>query len=504
MPTKVEVHPDSLKALKQIEEMAKGKNRIVFISGNFNILHPGHLRLLRYGAEIGDFLVVGVMADAIGHAIFSESIRLESVQETSWVDYAFILREPPEQFVGLLKPSIVLKGKEHEHLYNPEQTVVEQYDGRLEFCSGDITFSSIDLLRKQIENVNLSGISLPQGFLKRHGITIPGMIKRLKEFQKLKICVIGDSIVDEYIDCQALGMSQEDPTIVVTPLNSVRFIGGSAIVAAHAKSLGATVHYYSPVGSDEAAEYLTEKLKDYGVHSELFPEEGRPTTVKQRYRASNKTLLRVNHLRQHSISEKTQERIQQRLFEAISSSNLVIFSDFNYGALPQLLVDQIQQYCIQNNIPMVADSQCSSQVGDISRFHHTTLVTPTEREARIALKDYDSGLVVLGRKLCIQSHIKNIIITLGEEGALIYSNEEKHAELHTDRLPAFNSSPRDPAGAGDSLFTVSSMVLATGGDIWEASYLGSVAAACQTSRIGNVPLKPSEIQNELQRMQGVL
>jgi len=75
--------------------------------------------------------------------------------------------------------------------------------------------------------------------------------------------------------------------------------------------------------------------------------------------------------------------------------NLIIFSDFNYGCLPQLLVDQITSFCNEKGIMMVADSQSSSQIGDVSRFRGMTLVTPTEREARFAVHDFESGLVVL-------------------------------------------------------------------------------------------------------------
>jgi sugar/nucleoside kinase (ribokinase family) len=78
-----------------------------------------------------------------------------------------------------------------------------------------------------------------------------------------------------------------------------------------------------------------------------------------------------------------------------------------------------------------------------------------------------------------------------------------HAELSsknqwlTDRLPAFNTSPKDTAGAGDSFLTASSMASAVGGDIWQSAYIGSLAAACQVGRVGNIPLSPAEILKEI-------
>ena len=146
---------------------------------------------------------------------------------------------------------------------------------------------------------------------------------------------------------------------------------------------------------------------------------------------------------------------------------------------------------------MVADSQSSSQTGDISRFKDMMLLTPTEREARFAVSDFNSGLVVLAEKLRTKSRAKNIILTLGSEGLLAHAAQINNDEWMTDRLPALNTAPKDPAGAGDSLLTCSSMAMAVGADIWQSLYLGSVAAACQVGRVGNVPLSPSDIEIEL-------
>jgi sugar/nucleoside kinase (ribokinase family) len=67
----------------------------------------------------------------------------------------------------------------------------------------------------------------------------------------------------------------------------------------------------------------------------------------------------------------------------------------------------------------------------------------------------------------------------------------------SDRLPAFNPSPKDVSGAGDSFFMASSMALRAGADVWQASYLGSLAAALQVSRVGNLPLTTAELVREI-------
>jgi len=490
-------HASAVEAAAAIAQASRGAHKIVFVSGNFNIVHPGHLRLLNFAAECGDFLVVGIIEDGASNAVVPEQLRLQSVQSISVVNHALILRMPPEDFIAMLKPAIVVKGKEHEALENPERNAVESYGGKLLFSSGEVKFSSLDLLQREFLETNFQAIKKPVDYLSRHSFSTRTLAGLVREFAKLKVVVIGDLIVDEYINCEALGMSQEDPTIVVSPIHSDRFLGGAGIVAAHACGLGAKVTYLCVCGDDEAGHFARESLESYGVAIGVVVDESRPTTLKQRYRAKDKTLLRVSHLRQHDIAREPGNILLDKAQEALRDANLFIFSDFNYGCLPQYLVDELAACCRQRDIMMVADSQSSSQIGDVSRFHGMRLLTPTEREARLAVRDFSSGLVVLAETLRKKAGAKEIILTLGSEGLLIHAPDKNGDDFVTDRLPAFNVSPKDVAGAGDSFLASASLARAVGGSIWQSAFLGSVAAACQVSRVGNSPLTARELITEL-------
>ncbi len=196
-----------------------------------------------------------------------------------------------------------------------------------------------------------------------------------------------------------------------------------------------------------------------------------------------------------------QQQILAKLEPLLAETNLLVFSDFNYGCLPQPLVDRIIDMARKYGVILAADSQSSSQMGDISRFTGMDLITPTEREARIAVRNYEDGLVVLAEKLRNQSKAKNILLKLGEEGLLVHTwNDTIHATecgIQTDQIPALNSHPKDVAGAGDSLLIAGAMALACGGSIWEAGCIGSLAAAIQVSRVGNTPLRIEELAHKL-------
>src|SRR5262249_2514383 len=161
----------------------------------------------------------------------------------------------PECFIAKLQPQVVVKGKEHETADNPERSVLETYGGKLLFGSGEVRFSSLNLLQREYFELNLSTISIPQDYPLRPNFTPSDLKHALHKIQGLRALVIGDLIIDEYINCDPLGMSQEDPTIVLTPIESKTFVGGAGIVAAHARGLGAEVEFLTVTGADEAAEY---------------------------------------------------------------------------------------------------------------------------------------------------------------------------------------------------------------------------------------------------------
>jgi rfaE bifunctional protein kinase chain/domain len=471
--------------------------RIAFVSGNFNIVHPGHLRVLKFAADLADVLVVGLRPDSAPGVTMSGPLRLEGVKALSLVDHAILLDGDVTTFIAALQPEFVVKGVEFESGYNPEAAVVEGYGGELVFSSGGIQFSSSSLLRDEfLKPEPLPFLRNADGFPERYDLSAAAMRASLNKMSGMRVAVIGDIIVDDYILCDPLGMSQEDPTIVVTPFENQTFIGGAGIVAAHARSFGAEAHLLTVFGRDEAAGYARDSLGNMRVNVHGVVDETRPTTRKQRFRAWDKTLLRVNHLSQHAINKNHAQAILKGVIALLPKIDLLMFSDFNYGCLPQDLVDAICAEARIRGIPMAADSQASSQVSDITRFKGMSLITPTEREARLALRDTASGLAVLAVDLQEASGAENVLITLGESGMMVHGRG-RDGEYVTDRLPALNSTPKDVAGAGDSVFAATSMAANCGGDIWLAAYLGTIAAAIQVSRVGNRPIDVGDILHEI-------
>jgi cytidyltransferase-like protein len=158
--------------------------RLVFVSGNFNIIHPGHLRLLSFARSCGDTLVVGLFADGAAGTMVRFEDRKASLLALEAVNEVVAL-EPSELlgFIASLKPHTVVKGKEHEALSNSEQDAVSTYGGHLLFSSGEQAFSSRDLIRQELANpANFQG-RVPASFLNKHNLKKTNFWPALRHFQ---------------------------------------------------------------------------------------------------------------------------------------------------------------------------------------------------------------------------------------------------------------------------------------------------------------------------------
>lgn len=472
----------------------------IFISGNFNIIHSGHIRLFKYAKELADHLIVGVNGDKItpNFNLLSEKLRYEGVKSISFVDEVIICNTSVDKLILKIKPNLVLKGKEYENYENIEQKAVDKINSKLIFSSGDSHLSSTTLIRDYAKDLLNQEIEIKTEFLKRNNISRDNIINTLNIFKNKKVCVIGDIIVDRYINCESLGMSQEEPLVSMKPVSSNLFVGGAGIVASHSSMLGAKTTFYSVLSNDQNAIFVRNKLKEFGVKTKIFKDENRVTSLKTRYIHSKKTIFKTSELNSDSIGYLLKRKIIESLSKNMNKFDVLIFSDFNYGVLPDDLVKELILIAKKNKVLIAADSQSSSQIGDLLKYKNCDLILPTEREARITLRDENSGIIILTDKLRKILNFKYCILKLGSDGILInfYRNKLKI----TEKVQSLAKNVVDVAGAGDSLLVTSAIALSSSKNILVSSFLGSVAAAIQVSRLGNIPITKSEIYKVIENI----
>ena len=175
--------------------------KTVFVSGRFNVLHPGHVRLLQFARGCGDRLVVGVESDKLAGdgSHVPEHLRLEGVRSCSYVDDAFLIESSVLESIGELQPAVVVKGREHEHRHNVEKAALDVYGGKLLFSAGEVVFTSRDLIRREFSISPRKTWRLPLEFMSRHGISSERLKEILARYSNLRVLVVGDLIIDEYI-----------------------------------------------------------------------------------------------------------------------------------------------------------------------------------------------------------------------------------------------------------------------------------------------------------------
>jgi rfaE bifunctional protein kinase chain/domain len=471
------------------------KSNIVFVSGKFRVIHAGHMRLFRTATDFGQQLVVALDTDGLT----AEEIhwRESILRNIEYVDRVIEFDGDIEKVLLEVRPDIVIKGHEFRNAQNQETQILSAYGGKLVFTSGANFYSESDLIGSNDSEFIEKLAAMPQEFMTRNNLTTDRLLKVLNDFSKLRVCVIGDLIIDEYINCHPLGMSQEEPTVVVTPVDKRRYFGGAGIVAAHCKSLGAQTAFVTVTGEDEASKWAEEKATEYHLQSLSVTDRSRPTTLKQRYRSGTQTLLKISHLTQEFLDSEKESELIEKFSKLAKNLDVLILSDFSYGVLSPQIVERILGIAKDNGIFVSADSQSSSQIGNLGKFKNIDLVSATEREARLELKDNTSGLVVVAEGLRRELNSKNLLLKMGADGVLISSQDGKGQMLPTDEIPAINKNPVDTSGAGDSMLAGASLALASGSTIYEAALIGSVLAGIQVGRLGNVPIAHETVNSVL-------
>jgi len=468
-------------------------DNIVLCYGHFDLIHPGHLRYLQYAKTLANNLVVALMSDkelnGENQKSYLEDERAESVANLQIVDHVIVLNNELtlDCLIDIVKPKVLVLGKEFEQNQSEQINLAVnavKNHGKVVFHAGETHYFNANLLFKNVADIEVNSKNQLNKICKNYKITLRDIQKKLSNFSNSELVVIGDTIVDNYVACDAIGMSAEAPVLVVKELENREFIGGAAIVASHVAALGAKCHYISVVGKDDQSNMVSKSLIGQNIGIDLIVDESRPTTYKTRYMVENQKLFRVSRIKDHKISAEIEQKIIDKLTVLAPNIDGILVSDFIYGVITQNILDVIIELSKQFNIKLYGDLQCSSQAGKVSKFRDFDLITPTEKESRIALDDNESGVEWVATTLLKNTNSKNMLMKLGSDGFIAYSKNL----IDRQDFPALSVNPVDVTGAGDSLFAVMSVSLSSGANLIEASVIGTCMASLAVKDIGNTPI----------------
>jgi rfaE bifunctional protein kinase chain/domain/rfaE bifunctional protein nucleotidyltransferase chain/domain len=453
----------SLTELEEICNAARAEGKtIAHCHGCFDLMHPGHIRHFQSAAKIADILVVTLTQDKFvnkgpGRPVYSEQIRAESIASLACVSYVAINQWPTAiETIKIVKPNFYVKGPDYKDqtkdLTNNiglEEQAVKENGGQL-YITDDETMSSTSLINSHFSQLSDTVQRFLENFKQKH--TAEKIIQDLEDLNKLKVLVIGDTIIDEYHRCTPIGKSTKSPTISTLFKGGESYAGGSLAIANHLDQFAGQVHLVSLLGGKKSHQELIEEKLSKSITSKFFIRPNTSTPTKRRYLDTylNVKLFEVTFMDDSPLESELESEIINYLKSTIDSYDFVLVADFGHG----LITPNIIKFLADSGKFLSVNAQTNSNnygFNYITKYPKADFISIDERELRLPFGDAYASVESLIEKLYQHNSCPLIQITLGAHGSSVYTNRKfSHA-------PAFATSVKDSVGAGDAVLSVTSL-----------------------------------------------
>ena len=269
---KIKNKEELIKTINYFKDQGK---KIVHCHGCFDLIHPGHMRHLKFAKEQGDILLVSITADKFiqkdyMNPFVTQNLRASSLSAIEFVDLVYINESSVgTELIKEIKPDIYVKGQEYAknkkiHTgFIEEKALVESFGGKVVYSPGDIIFSSTQMINRSLQREDIKKEKI-NNFLIRHGISKENLIKIVEEYNNKKILIIGDCFIEDYVFCDKPEISLNSPILNFNFLENKKFFGGAGFVAQLILGLGGDIKILC-VGNDKSSEIfqdLSQNLKD--------------------------------------------------------------------------------------------------------------------------------------------------------------------------------------------------------------------------------------------------
>lgn len=323
------------------------------------------------------------------------------------------------------------------------------------------------------------------------------LLALLPRLRDIKIVVVGDLFLDEYVVGKATRLSREAPVPVLEFEREFDLPGAAANPAHNIRALGGRAVVIGVVGPDGKADRLRAHLVAAGIDvAGVIVDPSRPTITKSRVIAEDGTrirqqIVRVDRLDRRPLAPAIAEELAAHLMRAGADADAIILSDYKTGVICSEVIEAGRTLA-SGARPVAVDSQ-----GDLLSFRGLSLVKVNQQEAEAALRrslgDEVACTAACGYLLG-QLDALAIVITRGIHGMSIASRE---VYAH---IPAANRSEVfDVTGAGDTVIAILTQALAAGGTLLEAAYLANLAAGLVVRKLGNATTSPEELREAIER-----
>jgi D-beta-D-heptose 7-phosphate kinase/D-beta-D-heptose 1-phosphate adenosyltransferase len=313
----------------------------------------------------------------------------------------------------------------------------------------------------------------------------------MPRFDKARVLVLGDIMLDRYWQGPTSRISPEAPVPVVKVDEIVDRPGGAGNVALNISALGAAACLRGYTGDDEMADSLQDMLHGAGVQCLFERESGRPTITKLRVISRHQQLIRLDFEETDVLQHDTS--LENGLQKHLDQCGALILSDYAKGALqdPGPIISAARAA----GVAVLVDPKGT----DFARYRGATLLTPNlhEFEAVVGSCPSEQELVARGESLMSELDLGALLVTRGEHGMTLLRPGED--EMH---LPARAREVFDVTGAGDTVIAVLGAAVAAGESLPHAVALANIAASIVVGKLGTAAVSAPELRRAVQSDQG--
>lgn len=311
------------------------------------------------------------------------------------------------------------------------------------------------------------------------------LLEIISNFRKVKVAVIGDLMIDDYIIGNVERISPEAPVPVVSVKEERFVLGGAGNVINNLATLGVKTYCYGVIGDDIDGDRLKKSLKLLGVNTDgLIRSEDRPTIVKRRILGGNQQLLRIDWEDPTNINGILEETILSNLRKNIENLDAIILSDYDKGVLTERVAKEAIKLARKYGKIVTVDPKPSN----VMNYVKASSMTPNKKEALLCANlPKGTDIDVVGTKIREKLQLDNLLLTRSEEGVSLYDKDG------VSNIPTFAKEVYDVTGAGDTVISVYTLAKAAGATWTEAARIANTAAGVVVGKIGTSTATKEEI-----------
>jgi D-glycero-beta-D-manno-heptose-7-phosphate kinase len=318
--------------------------------------------------------------------------------------------------------------------------------------------------------------------------------KIFESFNTKNILVIGDVMIDTYLQGKVNRISPEAPVPIVTIEKKESRLGGAANVALNLQALGANPILCSVIGVDLDGEQFLNLMKKQKLNPKLIlKSRDRVTTNKTRIIGNNYQMLRVDEEDDFNITQKETDTLLQFISFLIMTDPIdaIIFEDYDKGVITARLIQKVIELANKKGIPTIADPKRKH----FNAYKGITLFKPNLKELKDGTKsevnvNNQKEFEKVVNSLRIKLRAKTALITLSEKG--IYTNSREVKTI----IPAHIRNIADVSGAGDTVVSVAALCLSADMHPTAIASIANLAGGLVCEQVGVVPVNKEKLLKE--------